>query len=89
MTMFGRGQSPGQGAHNRTSGNGASAKGNGASASHDDWQSRSRVFLTPVAPPSILGLFGFFGATIMVGTHMAGCFGRAPFLSHCSSATRP
>jgi succinate-acetate transporter protein len=34
-----------------------------------------RVFLQPIAAPSILGLFGFSGATFMVGTYLAGWYG--------------
>lgn len=36
-----------------------------------------RVFLQPITPPSILGLFGFAGATFMVAAHLAGWFGTA------------
>lgn len=39
------------------------------------WQDRSRVFLQPIAAPSILGLFGFATATLMVGAWMAGWYG--------------
>jgi len=39
------------------------------------WLARSRVVLTPLAAPSILGLFGFFAATIAVGTNIAGWWG--------------
>lgn len=39
------------------------------------WEARSRVVLTPIAAPSILGLFGFAGATFMVAAHLAGWFG--------------
>ena len=39
------------------------------------WQDRTRVFLQPIAPPSILGLFGFAGATMMVGAWQAGWYG--------------
>jgi uncharacterized protein len=35
----------------------------------------ARVFLQPIAPPSILGLFGFAGATFMVAANMAGWYG--------------
>lgn len=41
------------------------------------WGERARIVLTPVAAPSILGLFGFFAATLLVGTHMAGWWGNA------------
>ncbi len=39
------------------------------------WQERTRVFLQPIAPPSILGLFGFAGATFIVAAHLAGWYG--------------
>jgi hypothetical protein len=37
----------------------------------------ARVFLQPIAPPSILGLYGFAGATFIVAAHMAGWYGTA------------
>jgi hypothetical protein len=40
-----------------------------------DMDSRVRVMLQPIAAPSILGLFGFAGATFMVAAHLAGWFG--------------
>lgn len=43
--------------------------------SYEGWSARSRIVLTPVAAPSILGLFGFFTATVMVGTNLAGWWG--------------
>lgn len=43
---------------------------------HDVWESRTRVFLTPLAPPSVIGLFGFMGATLMVGAWQAGWYGN-------------
>lgn len=42
-----------------------------------DWTERTRVVLTPLAAPSILGLFGFFIGTIMVGTNLAGWWGTS------------
>ncbi len=36
------------------------------------WRSRARVVLTPMAAPSIMGLFGFAIATMMVGAWQAG-----------------
>ena len=39
------------------------------------WQDRSRVFLQPIAAPSILGLFGLATALMMVGAWMAGWYG--------------
>lgn len=41
------------------------------------WRSRSRIFLTPIAAPSIMGLFGFAVATMMVGAWQAGWYGNA------------
>ena len=40
-----------------------------------DWQRSTRVFLQPIAAPSILGLFGFAGATFIVAAHLAGWYG--------------
>jgi succinate-acetate transporter protein len=56
----------------------ANRTGNGAVAEDPGmWRSQTRVFLTPIAAPSILGLFGFAGATFMVAANMAGWFGNA------------
>ena len=44
---------------------------------HERWEDRTRVFLQPIAAPSILGLFGFAGATMMVGAWQAGWYGDA------------
>ena len=44
---------------------------------HEGWVSRSRVFLTPIAAPSIMGLFGFMIATLMLGAWQAGWYGNA------------
>lgn len=41
------------------------------------WHDRSRVFLQPIAAPSILGLFGLAAATMMVGAWMARWYGTA------------
>src|SRR4051794_25318423 len=48
----------------------SAADGDGA------WLERTRVMLQPVAPPSILGLFGFAGATFIVAAHLAGWYGN-------------
>jgi succinate-acetate transporter protein len=37
----------------------------------------AQIYLQPIAAPSILGLFGFAGATFMVGAHMAHWYGGA------------
>ncbi len=39
------------------------------------WSARTRLVLTPVAAPSILGLFGFASATFMVASLLAGWWG--------------
>ena len=38
---------------------------------------RPRVMLQPIAAPSVLGLFGFAGATFVVAANMAGWYGSA------------
>lgn len=40
-------------------------------------EAQPRVFLQPIAAPSILGLYGFAGATFMVAAHMAHWFGSS------------
>jgi uncharacterized protein len=44
---------------------------------HEGWLARSRVMLTPIAAPSIMGLFGFAMATVMLGAFQAGWYGNA------------
>ena len=44
---------------------------------HAGWVARSRVMLTPIAAPSIMGLFGFAMATVMLGAYQAGWYGNA------------
>lgn len=39
------------------------------------WVERSRLVYTPIAAPSILGLFGFAAATFMVASNLAGWWG--------------
>ncbi len=41
-----------------------------------EWETRTRIFLTPIAAPSILGLFGFASSTFMVAAFLAGWFGQ-------------
>jgi succinate-acetate transporter protein len=41
---------------------------------------RARIYLQPVAAPSILGLYGFAGATFMIAAYMAGWYGSADTL---------
>jgi succinate-acetate transporter protein len=40
------------------------------------WRDRTRLVLTPIAAPSILGLFGFAGATFIVASYLAGWYGN-------------
>jgi len=40
-------------------------------------QPHAGIWLQPVAAPSVLGLYGFAGATFMVATHMAHWFGSS------------
>lgn len=40
------------------------------------WEDRTRIVLTPIAAPSILGLFGFAGATFIVASNLAGWWGN-------------
>jgi hypothetical protein len=39
------------------------------------WLAKTRVVLSPIAAPSIMGLFGFMIATLMVGAWQAGWYG--------------
>jgi succinate-acetate transporter protein len=46
---------------------------------NDRWYgdfARPRVFLSPIAAPSVLGLFGFAGATFIVAANLAGWYGN-------------
>ncbi|SRR5579875_574266 len=46
----------------------------------EEWRdgfARPRVFLQPIAAPSILGLFGFAGATLIVAANLAGWYGNS------------
>jgi len=49
-------------------------------ADTDGWYgdfARPRVYLQPIAAPSVLGLFGFAGATFIVAANMAAWYGNA------------
>jgi len=49
-------------------------------ASADGWYgdfARPRVYLQPIAAPSVLGLFGFAGATFIVAANLAGWYGNS------------
>jgi succinate-acetate transporter protein len=58
----------------RTTTNGTA---NGAPGELAVWRDHARVFLQPIAAPSILGLFGFACATFMVTAHVVGWYGNA------------
>lgn len=42
-----------------------------------EMREHTRVMLQPIAAPSILGLFGFAGATFIVAAHLAGWYGSS------------
>src|SRR5437763_13458414 len=49
-------------------------------ADTDRWYgefARPRVVLQPIAAPSVLGLFGFAGATFIVAANLAGWYGNS------------
>ncbi len=50
---------------------------NGATGELREWRDHARVFLQPIAAPSILGLFGFAVATFMVTAYQVGWYGNA------------
>ncbi|HET6875443.1 MAG TPA: acetate uptake transporter, partial [Acidimicrobiales bacterium] len=41
------------------------------------WRSRARVVLSPIAAPSVLGLYGFCAATLIVAANLAGWYGNS------------
>src|SRR5437763_8803883 len=54
-------------------------------ADGDGWYgdfARPRVFLQPIAAPSILGLFGFAGSTFVVAANLAGWYGTSTSGQH-------
>jgi succinate-acetate transporter protein len=53
----------------------ASPPAHDGAVGHDEWMRQTRVFLQPIAAPSILGLFGFAGATFIVSANLAGWYG--------------
>ena len=50
---------------------------NGSPVELNEWRDHARVFLQPIAAPSILGLFGFAAATFMVTAYLVGWYGTA------------
>jgi uncharacterized protein len=58
------------------------ARNGGSMDQIGDWRDATRVFLQPIAAPSILGLFGFAGATFMVAAHLAHWYGNAQSLNY-------
>lgn len=53
--------------------NGAS---DGLAAELNEWRDHTRVFLQPIAAPSILGLYGFAVATFMLTAYLVGWYGK-------------
>jgi hypothetical protein len=49
---------------------------NGADGEFRLWRDHTRVFLQPIAAPSILGLYGFACATFMVTAYLVGWYGK-------------
>jgi succinate-acetate transporter protein len=43
----------------------------------NEWRGHTRVFLQPIAAPSILGLFGFSAATFITTAYLVGWYGTA------------
>jgi succinate-acetate transporter protein len=56
---------------------GARTTSNGAAGELGVWRDHARVFLQPIAAPSILGLYGFSCATFIVTAYQVGWYGRA------------
>lgn len=53
---------------------------NGASQEDEEhrfWRNQSRLVITPTSAPSVLGLFGFSAATLIVAGNLAGWYGPA------------
>lgn len=50
---------------------------NGTPAELATWRDHTRVFLQPIAAPSILGLYGFAAATFMVTAYLVGWYGTS------------
>ena len=46
------------------------------------WTDRSRIVLTPVAAPAVLGWFAFAIAALLVGSHLAGWWGGEQTLTY-------
>lgn len=49
---------------------------NGATGELSVWRDHARVFLQPIAAPSILGLYGFAAATFIVTAYLVGWYGK-------------
>jgi succinate-acetate transporter protein len=48
---------------------------NGVAGELTEWRNHARVFLQPIAAPSILGLFGFSAATFITTAYLVGWYG--------------
>lgn len=49
---------------------------NGRTEEHAFWREHTTIALQPIAPPSILGLFGFAAATFIVSADIVGWYGN-------------
>jgi uncharacterized protein len=56
---------------------GATGQTNGSSGELREWRDHARVFLQPIAAPSILGLYGFAAATFIVTAYLVGWYGTS------------
>jgi len=56
---------------------GARSATNGSTGEFSEWRDHARVFLQPIAAPSILGLYGFAAATFIVTAYMVGWYGTS------------
>lgn len=54
----------------------ARSTSNGLDGEFRVWRDHTRVFLQPIAAPSILGLYGFACATFMVTAYLVGWYGK-------------
>ena len=56
---------------------GAAGQTNGSAGELREWRDHARVFLQPIAAPSILGLYGFAAATFIVTAYLVGWYGTS------------
>ena len=59
-----------------------STNGDHHTLDHDDWVHQTRVFLQPIAAPSILGLFAFAASTFVIAASFAGWYSTASAMQY-------